>query len=86
MSNSGIAGQPQGVSQGHHWVEILPLLVRLTGAMLSPSKDAQLKIDSCSPDKDGDEDIGQREYHAAADTPSLRSKTGEISVIFVVQP
>jgi hypothetical protein len=55
MSNSSIAGQLQGVSHKHHWAEILPLPATLTGAMLSPSKDAQLESDTCSPEKDGDE-------------------------------
>jgi len=36
-------------------VEILPLPVRLTGAMLSLLKDAQLESGTCSPEKDGDE-------------------------------
>ena len=72
MSNSGIAGQPQGVSHEHHWVEILPLPVRLTGAMLSPSKDAQLESDTCSPEKDGDEILVSGSIAIAADTPSLR--------------
>lgn len=77
MSNSGIAGQkPQGVSHEHHWVEILPLPVRLTGAMLSPSKDAQLESDTCSPEKDGDEILVSGEYRIAADTPSLRKVNG----------
>jgi hypothetical protein len=52
MSTSGIAGQPKGVSHERQWVEILPLAVRPTGAMLSPSKDAKLESDTCSPEKD----------------------------------